>query len=64
MKKTQRTLLEDNPPIEDDPINVQDVKPLVVPEKVGENQAGGEQCIVDMEIMKLKPALKQQPTAR
>ena len=37
VKKTQWMPLEGNPPIEDDPINVEDVKPLVVPEKVVEN---------------------------
>ena len=40
------------------------MKPLIVLDKIAENQAGGGACSVDMEILTLKPVTKQQPTAR
>ena len=61
---THKTSLEDNTAIADDNLDENAVKPLVVPDQILENQAGGGLCSVDIEVMSLRPVVKQQPTAR
>ena len=60
---THKTSLEDNTAVADD-VDENAVKPLVVPNQIPENQAGGGLCSVDMEVMSLRPVVKWQPTAR
>ena len=61
---THKTSLEDNTAVADDNLNENAVKPLVMPNQIPEDQAGGGLCSVDMEVMSLRPVVKQQPTAR
>ena len=58
--------LDDQPvTIDDEPTNLNDVKPLVVPENVlKENQAGGGSCAVSMEPLVIRPVCYKLPTAR
>ena len=61
---TCKTSLEDNIAVADDNLDENAVKPLVMPDQIPENQAGGGLCSVDMEVMSLRPVAKCQPTAR
>ena len=63
-RKHVKPPLEDNPAVVDDNLDEKEVKPLVVPNQIPENQAGGGPCSVDMEVMSLRPMVRQQPTAR
>ena len=61
---TCKTSLEYNTAVADDNLDENAVKPLVMPDQIPENEAGGGLCSVDMEVMSLRPVVKQEPTAR
>ena len=61
---THKTPLEDNTAVADYCLDENEVKPVVVPHQIPQNQAGGGPCSVDMEVMSLRPVVKWQPTTR
>ena len=50
VSSTRKTPLEDNTPIADYCLDENEVKPVVVPHQIPQNQAGGWPCSVDMEV--------------
>ena len=55
---THKTPLEDNTAVADYCLNENEVKPVVVPHQIPQNQAGGGPCSVDKEVMSLRPVAK------
>ena len=66
VKKVATPPLDDQPvTIDDEPANMEDMKPLIVPTNVPkENKAGGGTCAVSMEHLKIKLVHDKLPTER
>ena len=65
VKKVTTTSLDQPVTIDDEPTNLNNVKPLVIPKNVPkENQAGGGSCAVSMEPLVIRPVRYKLPTAR
>ena len=60
------TPLDEQPVIiKDEPAKIEDVKPLIVPDKLlKENKAGGGSYAVSMEHLVIRPVCNKLPTAR